>query len=54
MDQEKFGEYIDELYIQNKDSKIALLMDNFTAHKSKDTVQKMDELDIPAIFNVPY
>ena len=54
VDKTKFKEYLDELYIQNKHIKIAVLMDNLTAHKNTDILEKMDELEIKHIFNVPY
>lgn len=53
-DTKRFKEYINELYVANKDAKIAVLMDNLGVHKSPEVRQLMDELDIPAIYNVPY
>ena len=54
VDQIKFADYLDELYIANKHEKIAVLMDNFSAHKTNSILQKMDELEIRCIYNVPY
>ena len=54
VNQNKFAEYLDNLYVDNKHLKIAVLMDNFSAHKTKSIIQKMDELEIRCIYNVPY
>ena len=54
VDQQKFVDYLDDLYIANKHDKIAVLMDNFSAHKTNLVLQKMDELEIRGIYNVPY
>ena len=54
VDQQKFADYLDELYIANKHDKIAVLMDNFSAHKTNLILQKMDEVEIRGIYNVPY
>ena len=54
VDQEKFSDYLDELSIENKHEKIAILMDNYIVHKTPEMKIKMDELGIPAIYNVPY
>ena len=42
------------MYVENKHLKIAILMDNFSAHKTTNVLQKMEELEIPSIYNVPY
>ena len=42
------------MYIANKHEKIAILMDNFSAHKTNNIIQKLDELEIRVIYNVPY
>ena len=52
--QTQFIDYLDNLYVENKHLKIAILMDNFSAHKTQAVLQKMDELGIPSIYNVPY
>ena len=54
VNQQKFADYLDKLYVDNKHSKIAVLMDNFSAHKTNFILQKMDELEIHCIYNVPY
>ena len=54
VNQHVFAEYLDELYVANKHHKIAVMMDNFSAHKTNLIKQKMDELDIESIYNVPY
>ena len=54
VDQYKFAGFLDELYIANKHHKIAVLLDNLTAHKTTSVLQKMAELEIEHIYNVPY
>ena len=54
VDVQRFSEYLDELYVQNKHEKIAVLMDNLRAHKTDAIIRQMDELGIKPIYNVPY
>lgn len=54
VNQQKFAEYIDELYIANKHTNIAVFMDNLSVHRTKSIQKQLDELDIPSIFSVPY
>lgn len=34
VNQHTFSDYLDELYVDNKHTNIAILMDNFSAHKT--------------------
>ena len=50
---QKFIEYLDELYIENKHSSIAIFADNLSVHKTPNVMMKLHELDIEIIYNVP-
>ena len=50
----KFKEFLQELRGQNGDEKIALFMDNLSAHRSEKSKVEMARLGFRAIFNVPY
>ena len=54
VNQEKFNDYLNHLSVANKHKNIAILMDNFSAHKTPAIMMKMEELQIKCIFNVPY
>ena len=54
VDTEKFMEYLDELHKKNKQDSIALFADNLSVHKSLLVREKLDELGIKMVFNVPY
>ena len=54
VDGEKFIEYLDGLYIENKHERVAIFLDNLRVHKSEKVIMKLDELDIEVIYNVPY
>ena len=50
----KFKGYLQELRSQNGDEKIALFLDNLSAHKSDKTKEEAARLGFRLIFNVPY
>ena len=50
----KFKEFLQELRDQNGDEKIALFMDNLSAHRSEKSKVEMARLGFRTIFNVPY
>ena len=50
----KFVEYLDELYVPNKHESIVLFLDNLGVHKSGLVIEKLDELGIETLYNVPY
>ena len=50
----KFKEFLQELRENNGDEKIALFMDNLSAHKSEKSRAEMARLGFRCIFNVPY
>ena len=50
---QKFMEYLDDLYVENKHESIAIFADNLSAHKTPNVVMKLYELDIEIIYNVP-
>ena len=54
MNIQKFKEYLRELREQNGDDKIALFMDNLSAHRSEKSKAEMARLGFRHIFNVPY
>jgi len=54
IDFEKFNEYLDELYVENKHDNIALFFDNLRVHLKYEVTLKLNELDIESIQNVPY
>ena len=49
-----FGEFLDNLYIDKKHRKIALFMDNASSHKTTMIKMKLNELEIEPIYSVPY
>ena len=51
---QKFKEYLQELRDKNADEKIALFLDNLSAHRSEKARAEMARLGFRAIFNVPY
>jgi len=51
---ERFIEYLDGLRAANGDDKIALFMDNLSAHTSERSKQAMKERGFRWIYNVPY
>ena len=54
VDKYKFAEYLDELYVPNKHESIVLFLDNLGVHKSGLVIEKLDELGIEVLYNVPY
>ena len=52
--QDSFIDYLENLCIANKHTKIAVMMDNASNHKTEAVNLKMAELGIPSIYNVPY
>ena len=50
----KFKEFLQELRAKNGNDKIALFMDNLSAHRSEKTKVEMARLGFRSIFNVPY
>ena len=50
----RFVEYIINLRAANKTDKIAIFADNLSARKANIVKEKLIELDIKLIFNVPY
>ena len=50
----KFKQYLKELRDKNGDDKIALFMDNLSAHRSEKSKVEMAKLGFRCIFNVPY
>ena len=50
----KFKQFMQELRTMNGDDKIALFMDNLSAHKSNKSKLEMARLGFRCIFNVPY
>ena len=50
----KFKGYLQELRERNGDDKIALFLDNLSAHKSDKTKTEAARLGFRLIFNVPY
>ena len=51
---DKFIEYVRELRAANPDTKIAIFMDNLSAHTADRSKQAMRELGFRWIYNVPY
>ena len=51
---ERFIEYLDNLRQANPDVKIALFLDNLSAHRSDKAKAAMRECGFRWIFNVPY
>ena len=51
---EKFQQYLQELRARNGDEKIALFMDNLSAHRSSRSLSEAAQLGFRCIFNVPY
>ena len=51
---DKFIEYVRELRAVNPDTKIAIFMDNLSAHTADRSKQAMRELGFRWIYNVPY
>ena len=49
-----FGDYLDNLYIENKHHRIAIFMDNCSSHKTNNIKMKMRELKIEPIYSVQY
>ena len=54
VDTEKFVEYLDELYVENKHDQISLFADNLSVHRAHVVREKLQELDIEMVFNLPY
>ena len=54
MNVQKFKEYLQELRDKNGKEKIALFMDNLSAHKSDKSKVEMAKHGFRCIFNVPY
>ena len=54
VDRPKFAEYLEGLRWKNNNKKLTLFMDNLSVHKSEVSKDKMAELKIDYIFNVPY
>ena len=50
----KFKQYLQELRDKNKEEKIALFMDNLSAHRSEKSKVEAARLGFRCIFNVPY
>ena len=50
----KFKEFLRELRAMNGEDKIALFMDNLSAHRSEKSKAEMARLGFRTIFNVPY
>ena len=50
----KFKEYLQELRALIPDEKVALFMDNLSAHRSEKARAEMSRLEFRCIFNVPY
>ena len=51
---QKFKQYLQELRNLNGEEKIALFMDNLSAHRSEKSKVEMGRLGFRCIFNVPY
>ena len=51
---QKFKQYLQELRARNGDEKIALFMDNLSAHRSEKSLTEATRLGFRCIFNVPY
>ena len=51
---QKFKQYLQELRNLNGEDKIALFMDNLSAHRSEKSKAEMARLGFRCIFNVPY
>ena len=51
---QKFKAYLQQLRDKNGDDKIALFMDNLSAHRSDKSRAEMARLGFRCIFNVPY
>ena len=51
---QKFKQYLQELSNLNGEDKIALFMDNLSAHRSEKSKVEMARLGFRCIFNVPY
>ena len=51
---QKFKQYLQELRDLNGEDKIALFMDNLSAHRSEKSKVEMARLGFRCIFNVPY
>ena len=51
---QKFKQYLKELRAQNPDEKIALFLDNLSAHRSEKSRVEGASLGFRFIFNVPY
>ena len=51
---QKFKQYLQELRARNGDEKIALFMDNLSAHRSEKSLAEATRLGFRCIFNVPY
>ena len=51
---QKFKQYLQELRNLNGEDKIALFMDNLSAHRSEKSKVEMARLGFRCIFNVPY
>ena len=54
MNIQKFKQYLQELRNLNGEDKIALFMDNLSAHRSEKSKVEMARLGFRCIFNVPY
>ena len=54
VNQYKFIEYLVELRRRNPFDRLACFMDNLMSHKTHLVQEKMAELKIEAVYNVPY
>ena len=54
VNEEKFIKFLTKLHELNKGKSLAIVMDNLPAHKTIAVRDKMRELGITWIFNVPY
>ena len=54
VNQYKFMEYLVELRRKHPFERLAIFMDNLTAHKTRLVLEKLDDLQIKCVYNVPY
>ena len=54
VNQIKFIEYLVELRKRHPFDRLAIFMDNLRAHKTNAVMEKLEELQIKCVFNVPY
>ncbi len=50
----RFIEFLEMVHKLHDNMKLAIFMDNLSVHRSRLVRDRMNELDIKAVFNVPY